>query len=46
MVEEEVLSEVEISVRVVISEDKRFSIILKKSSNEKIKAIAEELSEL
>ena len=33
-------------MRVVINEDKKFSIILKKPANDKIKAIAEELSEL
>jgi hypothetical protein len=43
---EEILTEVEVSVRVVIGEDKRFSIIIKKPSNEKIKGIAEELAEL
>jgi len=40
------LTEVEISARVVVCEDKRFSIILKKPANDKIKSIAEELAEL
>ena len=34
---EEVLLEVEISVRVIMSEDKKFSIILQKHANDKIK---------
>jgi hypothetical protein len=37
---------VELSVRVVVSEDKRFSLVVKKLANDKIKAIAEELAEL
>lgn len=44
--QEEVLSEVELSIRVVISEDKRFSLIIKKAANDKIKMVAEELAEL
>lgn len=39
-------TEVELSIRVVISEDKRFSLIIKKQANDKIKMIAEELAEL
>ena len=30
----------------VISEDKRFSLVVKKQANDKIKAVAEELAEL
>jgi hypothetical protein len=41
-----VLTEVEINIRVVMSEDKRFSLNIKKAANDKIKAIAEELAEL
>jgi hypothetical protein len=33
----EVLLEVEVSVRVLIGEDKKFSIILKRKANDKIK---------
>ena len=33
-------------MRVVISEDKRFSLVVKKQANDKIKAVAEELAEL
>jgi hypothetical protein len=38
--------EVEVSIRVIMSEDKKFSIILQKGANDKIKQVAEELSEL
>lgn len=34
------------SIRVVMSEDKRFSLIIKKGANDKIKMVAEELAEL
>ena len=34
---EEVLSEVEVKVRVVISEDKRFTVALRRPSNDKMK---------
>ena len=44
--EEEVLTEVEVSIRVIMDEEKRSSIILKKAANDKIKSIAEELAEL
>ncbi len=40
------ITEIELSIRVVISEDKRFSLVVKKQANDKIKAVAEELSEL
>lgn len=43
---EDVLTEVEISIRVVVSEEKRFSLIVKRSSNDKIKMIAEEIGDL
>jgi hypothetical protein len=46
LTEEEVLTEVEVSVRVIMDEEKRFSIILKRAANDKIKSIAEELAEL
>ena len=41
-----IATEIELSVRVVISEDKRFSLVVKKNANDKIKAVAEELAEL
>jgi hypothetical protein len=40
------LTEVELSIRVVIEEDKRFSLITKRQANDKIKVVAEELAEL
>lgn len=46
IIRDEVITEVEVSVRVVTSEDKKLSIIIKKPANDKIKAIAEELAEL
>jgi hypothetical protein len=44
--ENRLLSEIEVAVRVVISEEKKFSVILNKSVNDKIKTIAEELEDL
>jgi hypothetical protein len=41
-----IATEIELSVRVVISEDKRFSLVVKQNANDKIKAVAEELAEL
>ena len=46
IIEEDVLTEVEVSIRVIIEDDKRQSIIITCPSNEKIKSIAEELSDL
>ena len=40
------MTEVDLSIRVVINEDKRFSLIIKKLANDKIKMVAEELAEL
>ncbi len=40
------MTEIELSIRVLISEDKRFSLILKTQTNDKIKNIAEEIGEL
>lgn len=40
------LAEIEVGVRVIMDEEKRFSIILKRPANDKIKSIAEELAEL
>ena len=42
---EEVSFEVEIKVRVVISEENRFTLTLQQSSNAKIKNIAEDIAE-
>ena len=44
--QEEVLSEVEIQVRVVIGEDKKFTLTTQKLANDKVKVIAEELAEM
>lgn len=44
--EEDVKIEVEVPIRVVISEDKRFSLNLKRPSNDKLKLLAEDLGEL
>jgi hypothetical protein len=38
--------EVEISIRVIVSEEQRFTLILRKSVNEKLKSIAEELGDM
>ena len=38
--------EIEINVRVIIDEDSRFSITIKKNTNAKIKQISEDISEL
>ena len=43
---EEVLSEVEVKVRVIISEDKRFTVALRRPSNDKMKILADDLGEL
>ena len=43
---QELTFEVEINVRIVVSEDSRFSITIKKSTNAKIKQISEDLCEL
>ena len=39
------MTEIEISIRVIIGEDKRYSLIVKKAANDKIKMVAEELAE-
>jgi hypothetical protein len=44
--EDDVWTEMELCIRVVMSEDKRFSLVIKRSTNDKIMAIAEELAEL
>lgn len=43
---EQVLTEVEVKVRVVMSEDKRFTIALRRPSNDKMKILADDLGEL
>jgi hypothetical protein len=43
---EELLSQVEISVRVVMSEEKRFTTVLRSNSNSKIKDLEEDLTDL
>ena len=43
---EEVLTEVEVKVRVVMSEDKRFTLAMRRPSNEKMKILADDLGEL
>jgi hypothetical protein len=40
------LSEVEISVRVVMSEEKRFTTVLRSNANSKIKDLEEDLTDL
>ena len=46
VVDEDVRVEVEVPIRVVISEDKRFSVTLRRSANDKLKMLAEDLGEL
>jgi len=41
-----VLTEIELNVRVVMGEDKRFSLVIKRSTNDKLMMIAEEIAEL
>ena len=36
----------ELCIRVVLGEDKRFTLVIKKPTNDKFKAIAEELAEI
>ena len=43
---EEVLTEVEVKVRVVMSEDKRFTLAMRRPSNDKMKILADDLGEL
>jgi nitrogen regulatory protein PII-like uncharacterized protein len=43
---DDVKTDIELCIRVVMSEDKRFTLIVKKHTNDKFKAIAEELAEL
>lgn len=43
---DDVKTEIEMSIRVVIGEDKRFTLLIKKSTNDKFMAIAEELAEI
>lgn len=43
---EEILNVVEIQVRVIISENQKFTLTMQKMSNDKIKVVAEELSEM
>jgi len=43
---EEVLTDVEVKVRVVMSEDKRFTLALRRPSNDKMKILADDLGEL
>jgi hypothetical protein len=44
--EDEVLTEIELNVRVIMGEDKRFSLVIKRSTNDKLMMIAEEIAEL
>jgi hypothetical protein len=44
--EEDVRIEVEVPIRVIISESKRFSLTLRRPSNDKLKILAEDLGEL
>mmetsp|Transcript_40781 Transcript_40781/g.39376 ORF Transcript_40781/g.39376 Transcript_40781/m.39376 type:complete len:112 (+) Transcript_40781:240-575(+) len=44
--QENCAQEIEVSLRVIVSEEQRFTLILRKSPNEKIKSIAEELGDI
>lgn len=44
--EEDVRTEIDVPIRVFISEDKRFTVTLKRPSNDKVKLLAEDLGEL
>ncbi len=44
--QDEVLTEIELCVRVVMGEDKRFTLVVKRTTNDKLMMIAEELAEL
>jgi hypothetical protein len=44
--EEDVRTEVEVKVRVVMSEEKRFTLALRRPSNDKMKILADDLGEL
>ena len=46
IMEEDVQTEVEVVIRVFISEEKRFNLTLKRPANDKIKILAEELGDL
>jgi hypothetical protein len=41
-----VRTEVEVHIRVLISEDKRFTLTLRRPANDKVKVLAEDLGEL
>jgi hypothetical protein len=43
---EEVTTEVEVKVRILISEENRFTLSLKRPANDKIKQLADDLGEL
>ena len=43
---EEVTTEVEVKVRILISEEKRFTLSIKRPANDKIKQLADDLGEL
>ena len=44
--EEPVRVEVQVQIRVVIAEDKRFTLVLDRPANDKLKVLAEELGDL
>lgn len=44
--QDDVRTEMELCIRVVMSEDKRFTLVIKKPTNDKFKSIAEELAEI
>lgn len=46
IMEEDIRVEVEVLLRVIVSEDNRFTLTLKRPSNDKIKVLAEDLGEM
>ena len=46
IVEEDIKTEVEVKVRVVMSEEKRFTLTMKRPSNDKMKTLADDLGDL
>ena len=43
---EDIRTEVEVKVRVIVSEDKRFTLTMKRPSNDKMKTFADDLGDL
>ena len=46
IIDDEVHDEVDVKIRVVISEEKRFTLKLKRPSNEKLKVLAEQIGDI